>query len=361
VPVCILSSTSEFRQYTRNVLEPAIPDAKEIDLYLDRADSFSRNLVDYKLAVIEVDGATLQDAMNIFSRINSQGTTISDDWKVNALSFSENFNFSTEVDNVIERLKPYNFESLSRDTIFRCYQSAFDDKLYIDTDIESLARHPDFQPVVKKMSEAIIRAVDFLFNNLNVIDNRLLPYTSQLVFLSVFFMKEPYPSNAQIYDLVKWFWITTYSNYFTANSLSGQRKAFIHFIDYIGGWTDTPLYDETPYKHMKTQPWPKKLSLSSARATALVLFQLQCIRRMFSSLPYNRNLVIKKIFKMVDTKPENMAVTFGDSVTKEHLPYCVPVTHNVFPDDIDKELSFRASAIKTEERLFVESLGLEYE
>lgn len=64
---------------------------------------------------------------------------------------------------------------------------------------------------------------------------------------------------------------------------------------------------------------------------------------------------------MVDTKPENMAVTFGDSVTKEHLPYCVPVdTYNISPDNFDAELALRASAIKSKERLFVESLGLEY-
>lgn len=363
VPVCILSSTSEFRQYTRTVLERAVTDSTELDLYLNRADSFSSILVEYKLAVIEVDGATLTDAVNIFSRINSQGTDISDDWKINALSFSEKFNFSTEVDNVIALLKPYNFDLLSRDTLFRCYQSAFDNRLYIDTDIESLAHHPDFKRGVQSMSKAIVQAVDFLYHRLNVIDHRLLPYTAQLVFLSVFFMKEPYPTLSQIDDMVKWFWVTTYSNYFTASSLSVQRKAFAHLIDYIGGWAESPLYSETPITQTKAQPWPKKLSLASARATALVLFQLQWIRQMCDdNVPEESSLVIKKIFKQEDTCPENMAVTFADSHTKEQLPICAPINSGVWQPSISViELSHRKNTLKNNERGFVESLGIAYE
>lgn len=361
VPVCILSSTSEFRQYTRNVLEPAIPDSLELDLYLDRADSFSRSLVDYKLAVIEVEGATLRDAVNIFSRINSQGTDISDDWKINALSFSEQFNFSEEVDSVIERLRQYNFDSLSRDTLFRCYQSAFDDRLYIDTDIETLARHPNFRPVVKKMSEAIIQAVDFLYHRLNVIDHKLLPYTAQLVFLSVFFLKEPSPTKSQLRDMKRWFWITTYSNYFTASSLSVQRKAFTHLLDYISGWANTPLFEDNT-SDFQAQPWPRKLSLASARATALVLFQLRAIRKQCGGAPDSSTLVIKKIFKRVDTYPENIGVTFADNNTRKLLPICVPVnTDSQLPYEIEEELAMRRSVLRDKERAFVESLGIRYE
>ena len=362
VPVYMLSRTSEFRQYTRNILEPAIPDSQLLDIYLDRADSFSRILVEYKLAVIEVDGATLKDAVNIFSRINSKGTDISDDWKVNALSFTEDFNFSVEIDNVIRRLRHYNFDKISRETIFRCYQSAFDNRLYIDTDIESMAGHPEFQTTVRKMSDAIIRAVGFMYHELNVIDHRLLPYTAQLVFLSVFFMKDPNPSEDRIKDIIRWFWITTYSNYFTTNALAGQRKAFTHFLDYIGGYTHTPLYEEPPYKPMKTQPWPKKLSLSGARSVALVLFQLRCIKEQCGEPYGRRHLVSRKIFKRIDTCPENMAVTFGTTSTKPSLPYFVPIDADTFipEEEIDARLHFREFNIKDQEREFVNSLGLIY-
>lgn len=363
VPVYILSSTSEFRQYTRNILEPAIPDSRQLDLYLDRADSFSRILVEYKLAVIEVDGATLKDAVNIFSRINSKGTDISDDWKVNALSFTEDFNFSMEIDLVIRRLRDYNFENISRDIIFRCYQSAFDNRLYIDTDIESISGRPDFPDTIKKMSGAIIRAVEFLYHELNVIDHRLLPYTAQLVFLSVFFMKEPNPSARRIHDLTHWFWVTTYSNYFTTNSLSGQRKAFAHFIDYIEGWADTPLHGLHSDMRIATQPWPKKLSLSSARAVALALFQLRLVKENIGVPSVRRHLECSKIFKHVDSIPENMAVTFADSNSKNRFPYYAQIDPGfviIEHEEIIDRLRHRRYILKEQERDFVEDLGLTY-
>lgn len=65
VPVHILMSTSDFRQYSRKYIEPYC-DPNILDTYLDRADAFSRSLIDYKLAVIEISDADLSDAVNIF-------------------------------------------------------------------------------------------------------------------------------------------------------------------------------------------------------------------------------------------------------------------------------------------------------
>lgn len=362
VPVCNLLSTRDFRQYSRAVLEPAVGDADLLDTYLDTADTFISIIGEYKLAVIEVEGADINDAVSIFSLINSKGTPISPNWKTNALSFSNDFDFSKEVNGVIEKLKDYNFDKLSRDTIFRCYQSAFDDNLYIDTDIDTLATHPDFKQGVKRMSEGIVKAVDFLFNELNVVDHKLLPYTAQLVFLSVFFMKEPHPSYGQIEDLKRWFWVTTYSNYFTANPLSGQRKAFAHFLDYIEGWEREPLYDENPYRQMKAQPWPEKFSLSSARCAALALFQLQWVRNNFEPLPEKRKLVIKRIFNEKGSDPANMVVTFSNKETKRMLPYFGSrYTTLIAPQDRKGALILRALNLKNNEQLFVDNLGLTYE
>lgn len=65
VPVHILMSTSDFRQYSRKYIEPYCKD-EQLDMYLDRADAFSRTLIDYKLAVVEISEASLSDAVNIF-------------------------------------------------------------------------------------------------------------------------------------------------------------------------------------------------------------------------------------------------------------------------------------------------------
>lgn len=363
VPVYILFRTSEFRQYTRNILEPTIPDSQLLDTYLDRADSFSRILVEYKLAVIEVDGGALEDAVNIFSRINSKGTDISDKWKVNALSFTENFNFSTEIDNIIRNLSYYNFDKISSNIILKCFQSAFDDRLYVDTDINILAERLDFQRNIKNMSDAIIKAVSFLYYELNVIDHRLLPDTDQLIFLSVFFMKKPNPSKEKIKDIIRWFWITTYSHYFSLSSLSRKRKAFAYFLDYLEDWYDTPLYNESPRERMKTEPWPKKLSLSSARAVALALFQLRLVKENFGVPSERRHLECRKIFRYVDSLPENMAVTFACPESENYFPYYDQIGSdflNLDKEDISNRLHYRRYNLQYQERKFVNSLGLIY-
>ncbi len=358
VPVYILTSTSEFRQYTRKVLEPTIFNPEELDRYLDRADAFSRALVDYKLAVIEVDGASLNDAVNIFSRINSKGTEISYDWMVNALSFKDDFNFSYEVDYVLQELAEYNFDSISRNTIFRCYQSGFDNRLYFDTGIEILAQRKDFAYTSRRMSQAIIKAVRFLYTNLNVIDTRLLPYTTQLVFLSVFFMHVPEPSESQKEDLKNWFWITTYSNYFTTQTLSGQRKAFSHFHKYIDGESDTPLYIENLGKPLSTMPWPDNFKLSAVRCKALALFQLYHQRHVETIDRTANKLKIKKLFRNQGSLPENMIVSFreiGQSVDTESL-FFIPVS--IFNEKI--ELKGRKQLLRSAEEKFVNSLDIIY-
>lgn len=358
VPVYILTSTSEFRQYTRNILEPAIPASDELDHYLDRADAFSRTLVDYKLAVIEVDRASLDDALNIFSRINSRGTEITYDWMVNALSFREDFNFSYEVDSVLQELDQFNFSAISRNTIFRCYQSAFDDNIYFDTDIEILAKRNDFIETSRKMSQAIIKAIEFLYTKLNVLDIRLLPYTSQLVFLSVFFMHKPQPSKEQIDDLKRWFWITTYSNYFTIQSLSGQRNAFDHFLNYIKGETSSPLYTESIDSTFVTMPWPRLFRLSSVRCKALALFQLKHQQSQLSIHTKDKKMIIRKLFRNQGSFPENMIISFT-GIEKTHnyeeLVFMPPYSFNEMED-----LKKRRELLMSAEKKLVESFDIIY-
>lgn len=114
--------------------------------------------------------------------MNSKGTDISYDYMVNALSYSSDFSFSVEIDNLKEQLSQYHFEGITRNNLFRCYQSAFDEKMYFDqSNIEKLAVRPDFKNVVKKTTPYILKAAKFLYKELNVVDYKLLPYNIQLV------------------------------------------------------------------------------------------------------------------------------------------------------------------------------------
>lgn len=375
VPVYILMSTMDFRRYSRKHLEPNVAD-DILETYLDRADAFSRSLVDYKMAVIEVTNAELDDAVDIFSRINSKGTDISPDWMVNALAYNDNFSFALEIDNLKMRLKRYNFDGISRTTLFRCYQSSFDDKMYIDqTNIEKLAKRNDFASVVMDTTPFIEKAVKFLYQELNVIDNRLLPYNTQLIFLMTFFKKLGNPSATQLNDLKKWFWITSYSNYFTIYSLSNQRKAFEQFVDYLEGRSNEIVYMDNGKQDFSTLTFPDRITLASVRCKSLLLFELQHYREMTGVGPKG-GLNLKKLSLSCEATPANIIPFFGSEKKMKwsisdlptqidrtlsdsfFLPYDISNLYNEY--EVDLFLKKRQKILQREERAFVEKLGLKY-
>lgn len=378
VPVYILMSTMDFRKYSRKNLEPFVNE-HELESYLDKADSFSRSLVDYKIAVIEVTNAELDDAVEIFSRINSKGTDISPDWMVNALSYDEDFSFALEIDNLTMRLKRYNFDSISRTALFRCYQSAFDDKMYIDqSEIEKLAKRNDFAEVVKQTTPVIEKAVKFLYHELNVIDNRLLPYNTQLVFLMTFFRKVTNPTKAQLDDLKQWFWITSYANYFTIYSLSHQRNAFAQFVAYLDGECEEMVYMDGGKQRFTTLIMPEKVSLASVRCRSLLLFELNHFREVTGAVPQKGGLNLKKISLKHEATPANTVPFYGSERKLRWSTYDMP--QHIEADDklneafflpkgytvggdwerMENFLKTRLMLISEKEKSFVESYGLVY-
>ena len=317
VPVHILMSTSDFRQYSRKNIENSGIPADIVDIYLDRADAISSRLLSYQVACIEITNANIEEAVDIFARINSRGTDISFDWMVNALSYDENdkFKFADLIDRLKEELREYNFDGISRNTLFRCYQSAFG-KLYIDqTDIENLARRPDFSSVASDLGQYIVKAVKFLHDDLKVIEHRLLPYPTQLIFIMVFFRRLSTPTEHQLNDLKKWFWLTTYSNYFTINSLANQRKAYEHFVQYLEGSESEILYSDNHAIREQTLDFPKVVRMDAVRNKALILF---CLNRLYGSkVPTDDKYQISKIISENPYTPANTIIYSSNHPDKD--------------------------------------------
>lgn len=273
IPVYVLMSTSEFRKYARNHIEKNIKDPNLIDVYLDRADILSRTLLDYKIACVEIANANINEAVDIFSRVNSKGTEISFDWMVNALSYSSNFRFADRIDALIDELSEYNWSGINRNTIFRCVQSSFG-KLYIDqTKIEDIAKRTDFAEVCKHSLHAVKNAVEFLYKRLHLVDSTLLPYGTQLVLISLFFMKKTAPTEKQLSDLENWFWKSTYSSFFTVNSLAFHRKAYDQMMSYLKEETTDLFYGDVA--EYAVPPLPDTITMGSVRAKAFVLYILR--------------------------------------------------------------------------------------
>ena len=273
IPLYVFMSTSEFRKYSRANMEPFVQNATELDVYLDRADELSRKLIDYQLTCVEIKGADIEEAVEIFSRLNSKGEEISIDWMVNALSYRSGFRFATVMDDLITWIADNDFGTIKRDTIFRCFQSSFD-KIYFDQKhVEKLVRRHDFKDRILQAVENIKAAILFLKEDIKMPNCKFLPYGTQLIFLMEFFNHYPNPKKDQKESLEIWFWKTTYSNYFTICSLTDQRKAYEHFTDALKCENlDDLFYTENNLNDFETLPFPKKVQLGAVRSLAVCLF-----------------------------------------------------------------------------------------
>lgn len=305
-PMWVLLSANDFRKYTRIHIEKECSDEIEKEKYIDKADRFSAKLQDYRISIIDIDSASINQAAEIFSRINYEGTKVSLDWMVHALSYDEKsgFNLAEETDKLLVELQQYNFDEIRRNIIFRCYQNSFG-KAYFDQDkIEDLARGVNFKDViVKETIPAIKEAVKFLYNEVHVIDQRLLPYGTQLVFCCEFFRRIANPSVAQREWLKDWFWKTTYSSFFTIGSLAEQRKEYERFTYYL----DYGVEGKDRFV-LEALPFPNYINLRGVRSCALALF---VINHLFKCCPKKME---RAIFhpKYIEEGKDSASVLFTD-------------------------------------------------
>ena len=198
IPVYILIDTYAFLDYLDD-LRADVNDIEKSKLLIERAKKLSSTLIDYQIPSIQIFGGSIKDAIDIFSRVNSKGITISQDWMLSALTSSEKegFNLGEILGNLLLDLKEFNFGDIKRDILLQCIQNSFG-KIYFDQKLEDLSDRNDFKDVTYKTVGSIKKAVRFLFEELEVIDRRLLPYNNQLIFITYFFNKIDHPNDCNL-------------------------------------------------------------------------------------------------------------------------------------------------------------------
>ena len=120
-------------------------------------------------------------------------------------------------------------------SVLQCITNSFG-KVYFDqSKIELLIKQQkdNFIVVARNSIESVKKAVQFLFEELLVMEGKLLPYGIQLIFITDFFNQVKNPTENQLKKLKTWFWITTYASYFTMYSLSKQREAYYQFQKFL--------------------------------------------------------------------------------------------------------------------------------
>lgn len=365
-----------YAEFIDNLQNIDIPLEKK-QLFRNRYVHFQKQITTFDLPIVELTGASIEEAVEIFDKLNSTGAKVTSEWKLNALSFdfNESFRLGNEIDNLLTELKEYNFQNLDRKVIFNSIINSFGvvffDKSSENNNkkIEKLANEPDFIWITRNTITSVKKAVRFLYEELMVIDSKLLPYNSQLIFITDFFNKTENPTNEQLILLKHWFWVTSYSNYFTIYNLSKQRKAYDQFQKFINN-QDDPIYLDDSIKKFKTERFPKKISMGSVRGKTLALFMLNYS---FGFKPFKNKTTNLKIAKIFDLYHDEMLETLTpfENVSENLIVFYDKTDNkNLFPNEKyflgnfngspKKFLVDRKRKIMQKEQDFVTSLGISY-
>ncbi|MFK0730269.1 MAG: DUF262 domain-containing protein [Gloeotrichia echinulata GP01] len=357
-------------------------DITEIDKnkYIDNARNLHDVLHKYKLPCVEIKGGDIKSAVEIFSRLNSTGTKISEDYILSARSYGKTeFNLIDSITEFLDSLNIYNFEDLKRDTILDCISNATG-KIYFDVKTEELLKQNlKLELFTENAYTHIKKSVDFLYKNLFIIHFRLLPYPSQLIFISEYFRLNPEPTDEQLKALKKWFWVTTYSNYFTLYSLSQQRSAYQVFYEFANGEHPDGIYKLNNDMQFTTAKYPSKLSFAGVRPKALQLFYLKSIitnsdiqekegiKEMFISSKKDRtpaSIILRLSSEFEEDKAKKQTKNFLETSSSEIL-----MQHFITQEmvelykagKIDEFISIRENYLKSKESEFVQEMGIKYE
>ena len=278
IPLSCLLDTFAFLTESQRIMTSNHPEAEQ---FIKEIQELSRTFNTYKMPVIRLKHASLTQAVEIFSRLNSKGQQISSDQMASALNYAEAdgepvFDLSEKIDSLIEQLANRNFGSINRTIVLRTLLAAMGQDVYIKdwgriTDAKR-AEKPVLGDVIEPAGVALQQAVDFL-HTLGVQTTRLLPYAMQLVALAAFFLKCTKPTGAQLAFLRRWFWASSFTCRFATSNPSQDNQLVIEFRDEV---SQNP--SPTTLRNMRfdtpAEPFPISFDMRSARARTFLLVLL---------------------------------------------------------------------------------------
>lgn len=340
IPVYILLDFEGFLTVSQSIQNDY--DAETSNIYNSRLKKIVTTFERYQMPVIEIAGGTLDEAIDIFTLLNKEGKPITPDWILSAKTYTSNFRLGDKIDETLERLESFNFtdkrpkEIAVRELIFRSIQSSFGD-LYLDnkkTDILVLSKKDDFQVQVEKTINSIELAVKFLFEELLIVDNKLLPAGMQLIFLVEYFNNNSNPTDVEKRELKNWFWTTSFSNYFTIYSPSKRKEAFKLFQDFSKRKTNLSLYKDKENMIFSVPDLPNKINLGAVRSKSRILFMLNYSNN-FEKIDYNY-ILDYKTFRLLSDIDNELIDKYGES---SNMIVCLNKTS-------DNVFNFRGKKVK---------------
>lgn len=210
--------------------------------YQEKIDEYRTRLLSYNYSTIQVREAPIDIATEIFTRINVGGKplTLFEIMVAKTFEPKRNFDLSEKFDELIEDLKPLNYETISDATILQTISLLLDDECKRQTILKL-----DKQEFINIWSDAITAiesAVEYFIGFYRIPVSQLLPYNALIVPFAYFFYHHPdKPTGEQQKYLQDFFWRCSLSGRYSSG-VEGKLAQDVKRIDKILK-EELPVYD----------------------------------------------------------------------------------------------------------------------
>lgn len=267
----------------------------------------------YPFSVVKVFNLELEDAVEVFQRINQGGKPLTRFELVAANCWSESFDLAKAVKEFNKRVKERTDFGMVDPIAFIQAMSLVQLK-QCKTEHELGLRSKTVEELWPRISKAIGDAIDWMRDNYAVIRRDMLPYGAMLPVLACYFVE--HGTNVPIEHkkwIDRWFWRSAFSERYAKSQTTQMASDAKSIKELIGGKMELPNY---PLTVTKDEIRKMKINQSSGAARNAIL----CL--------------------LAHAKPKHFVTGADISLAKDHFSdFKDPNAHHIFPKNfIRKEL-----------------------
>lgn len=268
LPMRNVLRTMDFLSFARQLTGSGRPD---VDRLMDEAEQLAQRIKSYKMAVVRLIGGELKHAVEVFSRLNSSGQSMTPTQMVSALTYSDGDTLADRIERLQNDIGDLGFGEVPTNTLFQAVLavSGEDDVQHTRWDRLAVRMRDDVDEHVARTEAALHQVVTFLRDEVGVPLARLVPYNAQIVLLTAAFHENPEPSRTQRRALERWFWSTSWSGFFAGANTTQIRSALVEMRQFARGEAALDVSSQL------ARPFPERFDLRSARVRAFVLWELR--------------------------------------------------------------------------------------
>jgi hypothetical protein len=254
--------------------------------YHEKLKTYKNRIESYQYSIILVKDAPIDIATEIFTRINVGGKALSlfEIMVAKTFDHEKNFDLSEKFQELIENLKPFNYETISDATVLQIVSIILSKECKRQV-ILQLDKN-EFISIWEQAIDSIERTVEYFRNSYRIPVSQLLPYNALIISFSYFFFhhKDKPTGNKQKY-LEDFFWRCSLSGRYSS-AVESKLAQDVKRIDQILAG-ELPSYDwsiDTSEEFIKNNGW-----FSAARSYIKAIL---CIYSYHQPKSFNDNAII---------------------------------------------------------------------